>query len=152
MKTTTPLSFVPALALLGALCLSACGPEGNFEDAINADLASKKKCWNIASSRQVTFPIAVNRNFLEFEDLHPILTGLEAQGLVEIEQVKNGYIPADKVDLTPAGERENIWIDGEGVCVGTPEVVEITRYTYGDDGQNKNTAKVVTCPPRNPSP
>jgi len=142
MKTMTTLPLFPCFALLSALSLSACGPEGDFEDAINATLSSKKKCWNISSSRQVTFPITVKRSFLDSQNVNPILAGLEAQGLVEIEQVKNGYIPADKVDLTPAGERESIWTDGEGFCVGTPEVVEVTRYTFGDNGQNENAAQV----------
>lgn len=41
-KTTTLLPF-PALALLSVVLLSACGPEGDFEDAINAALEDRKK-------------------------------------------------------------------------------------------------------------
>jgi len=142
MRKTINLPFFPGLALMSAAFLSACGPEDNFEEAINATLQDKEKCWNISSSKQVTFPITVKRSLGSSQTLHPILAGLEAQGLVELEKVASKFIPSDRIDLTPAGERNDIWTDGEGFCVGTPKVVEIVRYTYGENGQNENAARV----------
>lgn len=141
-KETTKLSVYPGLALMSAALLSACGPEGDFEDAINADLQDREKCWNISSDRQVTFPITVKRGFGSSDRVHPILAGLEAQDLITLETVDTKFIPSDKIDLTREGQQNDIWTDGEGFCLGTPEVVEIVRFTYGDNGQNENAASV----------
>jgi hypothetical protein len=144
MKTqkTTNLLPLPALALLSAALLSACGPESDFENAINVALEDRKKCWNISSSQPVTFPITVQRGFGSSETLHPILAGLETQGMIELEKVTTKFLPSDKISLTSEGERRDVWTDGEGFCIGTPEVVEIVRFTYGDDGRNENVADV----------
>lgn len=140
-KISNRLLF-PSLALMSAALLSGCGPEGDFEDAINADLQDRKKCWNISSSKPTTFPITVQRGFGSSQTVHPILAGLETQGMIELEKIDSKFIPSDKIDLTPEGERNDIWTDGEGFCIGIPEVVDIVRFTYGDNGQNENTASV----------
>ncbi|WP_428515255.1 hypothetical protein [Roseovarius sp.] len=141
-KVNSNLPLLSGLALTSAALLSACGPEGEFEDAINAELQDREMCWNISSSKPVTFPIKVKRSFGSSQDLHPILAGLQAQGLVELEVLDTKFIRSDKIDLTSEGERHDIWTDGEGFCLGAPEVVEIVRFTYADNGQNENAASV----------
>ncbi len=83
------------------------------------------------------------------DDVNPILEGLQEQGLVELEVIshrKHSHTQKkdtfDKVSVTDAGAAANLWTAGEGICIGHRVVEKIVRFTYADQGSNKNAAEV----------
>lgn len=134
------VTLAPALAAL--TMLAACGgPEGDFEEAINKQLANNPECWGISSNREVTFPLKVQAGIFN-DGPGPILTGLKDAGLIDLDIRGDKWKTTYHIDLTDKGEKANLWTQGEGFCVGTPKVEEIVRYTYADQGANENAASV----------
>lgn len=138
-RILTALFSVVALA-----GLAACGgPEGDFETAINASLAEDKECYSLRRSKSVNdFPLKVERGPFSKGELNPILAGLQKAGMIEVDTRDSRYKTVDEISLTKAGLKAEVWDEEDGFCIGTPEVKEIVRYTYGDNGQNENQAIV----------
>ncbi len=129
----------------GALAgLTACGgPEGDFETAINASLAEDKKCYSLQRSKSVDdFPLRVQRGLFGGDELDPILAGLQEAGMIVVDTSDSGYKTVDEISLTKKGQKEGVWDEQDGFCIGKPQVTEIVRYTFGNSGQNENEATV----------
>lgn len=134
-------TLLSASALAG---LAACGgPESDFENAINGSLAEDKKCFSLQRPKSADdFPLRVQRGLLGGDELDPILAGLQMAGMIVVDTSSRGYKTVDEISLTKKGQKEGVWDEQDGFCIGTPQVTEIVRYTFGNSGQNENEATV----------
>lgn len=137
------MKMTSSVASLAIAFLAACGsPEGAFKTAINSMLTKNPECigseWN-----NVNWPVQVSA--MLGSDLHPILVGLQNTGMIETRtsgRAAYGLSITYEIQLTSVGEEAQVWSERDGFCVGRPEVVDIIRYTYADNGANKNSAIV----------
>jgi len=134
-----------ATASLAALALvSACGgPENDFEKAINTAFAEKKECYSLTRQREAKdFPLRIERGIMSRDEINPILTGLQKAGMIDVKTSKERYKTTDHISITDKGLKNDVWHPKEGFCIGSPEVEEIVRFTYDQNGQNKERARV----------
>lgn len=127
--------LVPVAIVFMAACS---GPERKFEAAINKMHSAYPTCWG-AQIENVNWPIRVRPMS---PDLSPILAGLHSSGMIDINQIGSGLSAVHEIRLTPKGANAGVWSDDDGFCLGHPQVTEIVRYTYADQGANENSASV----------
>jgi len=142
-------SGVLAIALLVAGCGES--EEEVFAEAIQNNLPrSMEPCFRIQEMTNATFPLRVLRPLgaQREADLNPILAGMEARGLLSVEQQQTGKTVLDRrtvdiITITPEGEAADVWDTARGFCLGEPRVTEVVRYVYADQGANENAADVT---------
>lgn len=136
--------FQATVAIAALASLAACGgPEDDFKEAINASYEDSKECYSLRRARTADdFPLKVERGMMSRDEMNPILVGLQKAEMITVDTRKNRYDVVDYIYLTDEGKKQNVWDDEDGFCIGKPQVEEITRFTYGEDGKNKNVAQI----------
>ncbi|MDE1146731.1 MAG: hypothetical protein PW843_08930 [Azospirillaceae bacterium] len=131
--------FLGIVALLG---LSACGPKGDFEKAINAAIG-EPMCLAYAKMDTIHFPIRVEKS----SDDMAIYEALRKDGDITAEETfGQGFISRLEIDLTDKGKAAGVWGKG-GFCYGHKQVTEIVRYQEKDGNANVEYRYRVTDAP-----
>ncbi|ASG24036.1 hypothetical protein [Nitrospirillum viridazoti] len=117
-------------AILGTavlLGLSACGPKGDFEKAINAGIGAPM-CLAFANMDTIHFPIRVEKSS---DDL-VVYEALQKDGDITVaESFGQSFMPRLEINLTEKGKAAGIWGKG-GFCYGRRQVAEIIHYQEKD--------------------
>lgn len=128
-----------AVALLG---LSACGPKGDFEKAINAEIGVPM-CLAYTNMEKIQFPI---RAEISTQDM-AVYEALQKDGDITVaEAFGQGFASSYEINVTSKGKAAGVW-SKEGFCYGRKQVNEIVRYQEKDGAaQVEYTYRIIDAP------